>query len=92
MAQVIGCGHHLIMVLHIYGCNLELWVVVRQRLKSEQNHFQVELGLDEEIPSVIALEGGVTFIIVVLQGAYHLGSGFSPKFLLVGPMILEIVP
>jgi hypothetical protein len=89
---VICCGHHLIMILHIYGTNLKLWVVVRQGLKSEQNHFQVELGLDEEIPSVIALEGGVTLVIVILEGAYHLGSGFSPMFFLVGPMILEVVP
>ena len=74
MTQVICCGHHLIMVLHIYGFYLELWVVVRQGLESKQNDFQVELGLDEEIPSVIALEGGMTFIIVVLQGPDHLGS------------------
>ena len=74
MAQVIGCGHHLIMVLHIYCFYLELWVVVRQGLESEQYHFQVELGLDEEIPSVITLEGGVTLIIVVLEGPDYLGS------------------
>lgn len=62
------------MVLHINGCNLELRVVIRQGLKPKQNHFQVELGLDEEIPTVVALEGGVTLKIVVLQGAYHLRS------------------